>query len=585
MAEPRNILRSHPPTHSPDIAELWHHRRKSISFNPQISLDNGKSALLEGPLPCTENTSRPRGRPPLGDVAPDTAADWRNRSRSATRTENYDPHTGEPRLSTSWRDRSRYRTGERRWPLLDATVDELARLHEDQRSDSTDPASLASSYFSITKSPSCDTIYSSNHPRAPDYFSSPASASSLFSAQSISHPSSPSTSRPGSFRSRRHNGERPASLRNGNRRGTKGSTPSSESPASAFLKQWGREEAAALTEPDDEGQEIGGPGASQYIIGKQIGFGGFSVIKEAYTIENGERITRAVKIVRKNVQGRSELENDRLQMDYEHEISIWRYLKHRYILPLYSVWNTDFATFCVTQLNKGGTLFDLVRANRKLAEDQRGLPSRLAKRYIYQLALALRYLHEDARVVHRDIKLENCLLDMDGPSAATEGGNILLCDFGMADFITHDQRQSPSPPASPDRRHSNIGPCETSTNFAGSLQYASPELISSSYPIYDPSVDIWAFGVVLYALLVGDLPFQHSFSPKLQMMILRGEWDEQALRHAHGVKDEEEEAVELIRGCLDMDTQSRWRVDEVLACRWLDGINGMFPDEDEPPFG
>jgi len=60
------------------------------------------------------------------------------------------------------------------------------------------------------------------------------------------------------------------------------------SPASAFLSQWGREEAASIVEPDDEGQESGDH--SGYIIGRQIGFGGFSVVKEVFTIEHGEEV-------------------------------------------------------------------------------------------------------------------------------------------------------------------------------------------------------------------------------------------------------------------------------------------------------
>ncbi|KAK5277313.1 hypothetical protein LTR16_009942, partial [Cryomyces antarcticus] len=129
------------------------------------------------------------------------------------------------------------------------------------------------------------------------------------------------------------------------------------SPASAFLSQWGKEEAAAMIEPDDEGQEIGDH--SGYIIGRQIGYGGFSVVKEVYTIENNEKVRRAVKIVRKQVSAKSEHENDKLQAHFEHEVSIWRFLKHRHILPLIAVYDSPFATFCITNLNTGGTLFDL----------------------------------------------------------------------------------------------------------------------------------------------------------------------------------------------------------------------------------
>ncbi|KKY13916.1 putative serine threonine-protein kinase dclk1 [Diplodia seriata] len=315
---------------------------------------------------------------------------------------------------------------------------------------------------------------------------------------------------------------------------------------------WGKEEASSVIEPDDEGQEI--PDHSGYFIGKQIGFGGFSVVKEVSTIQDGVKIIRAVKIVRKQVTGKDETENEKLQTEFEHEVEIWRYLKHPYILPLLTVYDTPFATFCITKMNTGGTLFDLIRANRKTGNP--ALPSKLAKRYLYQLASALRYLHEDVHVVHRDIKLENCLLDMSDPDAKTEGGNVLVCDFGMADFITNENRNMPSPLE--ESAYSNVGPSDTSTCVNGSLDYASPELLHARTPLYSAAVDMWA----------------HNFQPALVMLITKGEWDEEALREVGA----DEDAIELVRGCLEMDPQLRCTIADVLECPWFDGCSELYED-------
>ncbi|KAL8963942.1 MAG: hypothetical protein Q9183_004828, partial [Haloplaca sp. 2 TL-2023] len=316
----------------------------------------------------------------------------------------------------------------------------------------------------------------------------------------------------------------------------------------------------------------------EYILGKQVGFGGFSVVREAYTLEGDERVVRAVKVVRKQIPSQDEHRNEQIQAEFEHEVNLWRSLGHRHILPLIAVHVTDVATFCFTKLNTGGTLFDLVRNNRQ------GISQQLARRYTYQLASAIRYLHEDMHVVHRDIKLENCLIDVSLENAAKDGGNLLLCDFGLAEFVTNDEgRNSPDPyEAAADRpKPRNIGPSDTSTSIAGSLQYASPELIMSPAGFLSSVADVWAFGVVLYALLVGDLPFQHGFQPRVQMMILAGEWNEEALKKADGCQGMQDQALDIVHGCLDMNSDERWDISQILKSGWLEGCQEMLEEISE----
>jgi serine/threonine protein kinase len=349
---------------------------------------------------------------------------------------------------------------------------------------------------------------------------------------------------------------------------------SSMSPAASFLGRYKTSELPLKpTEPDDEGQGIGYDG--EYIIGKQIGFGGFSVVKEVVTIKDGKREVHAVKIVRKLQNDKSELENDQIQTQFDHEVEIWRFLRHPYILPLLRVYTTDFATFCITRLIKGGTLFDIVRDARRKKSD--GLKAHLVKRYTYQLASALRYLHNDVMIVHRDVKLENCLLDMNVPGAETDGGDVLLCDFGMADFVVSDQRDGPEP-------HSvgvnqNIGPADTSTSIAGSLQYAAPELFNAPSSVFSTAADIWAFGVTVYALLTAKLPFNEGLDAKTSMKIMKGDWDAELVRNSVAAQDSDiEDAVELLQGCLDMDPENRWTVNDILTCAWLRGCDEAYED-------
>ena len=562
------------------LEEFMRNRRPSISFHPHVTLDSGHRRRLEEPLPKLEIIVKPRGRSIVQDLAVERFRSPILRSHSEADCKNYDNVTGEALSKTN----GSHNPGtailslrnQPQWPLLQSTVDSLASGH--QHTDLAQGASLTSD--------STDSTIASE-PKTPpddmDILLSPLSARSPF--PSFPYPTSledtsawPKPRRQtSSSRARSYNAERKSGMRQTSRQGSRRSTSSTMSPATAFLSRFAKESQETsptpIPTPDSEGQEV-----REYVMGKQVGFGGFSTVKEAYTIEGDERICRAVKIVRKQLPGKGELENEQFQMEFEHEVNLWRCLGHRNILPLIETYVTDYATFCFTKLNTGGTLFDLVRVNRH------GVSRDLARRYAYQLASAVRYLHEDVRVVHRDIKLENCLIDISDPASAKDGGNLLLCDFGLAEFVTNEDRPgSPGPYDNTDGRPPprNIGPSETSTSIAGSLQYASPELIMSPAGFLSPVADVWAYGVVMYALLVGDLPFQHTFQPRVQMKILAGEWDKGALDQAAGAKGYEDEVMEFVSSCLDMNSGSRWTIARVLKSRWLQGCQEMLEELNE----
>jgi len=546
-------------------------RTTSINFNPQVTLDSGHKHGLNEPLPKTiirpraiersllEALSEDRSRV---DVVDDGVA---SECTDCGSTKDYLKGQLKAVSEGAHNDQTHPQGPER--SLVPASAVGTAGC-----SDHAEGEPLAS----LTSESTASTL--SHEVRTPigspsEYAISPISAFSPLRQPTSFQESSawPAPRRHRSSRPKSYTYDKSAGLRNGRHRSSLRSTSTtSMSPASAFLSMWGKDEATA--QPDDEGQEVG-----DYVLGKQIGFGGFSVVREAYTIEDGERVQRAVKIVRKQVSGKEDRENEQLQAEFEHEVGLWRCLIHRHILPLIAVYETNFATFCFTRLNTGGTLFDVVRSNRK------GLDGRRARRYAYQLAEAIRYLHEDVRVVHRDIKLENCLVDRSSPEDAAEGGNILLCDFGMAEFITSDTRSnSPDPYENASDRPppKSIGPSETSTSIIGSLQYASPELVAGPAGLLKTSVDIWAYGVVLYALLVGNLPFNHPLPSKVQKMILAGDWSQAALSQAHGVQDNVQDAVDLLRGCLELESDARWDVAQVLGCRWLHGCRELYGEVD-----
>ena len=228
-----------------------------------------------------------------------------------------------------------------------------------------------------------------------------------------------------------------------------------------------------------------------------------------------------------------------------------------------SVIDDSYATWAFTLLFVGGTLHDVFKAHRQ------GLPPSLALKYSFQLASALRYLHEDARIVHRDVKLENCVLDR----PYTEGGNLRLCDFGLADFLPGDDTPSPRTdfvtPHCNGREQPHIKPEDMVVG--GSLAYAAPEQINSSVPLLDTAVDMWSYGVVVHALTMGELPFSDPLPPRLQKMITDGQWNvERLAARVDG------EVFEVVRNCIEMDPEKRWTASDVLKSQWI----SMYTEDD-----
>ncbi|KAJ5486952.1 hypothetical protein N7530_001252 [Penicillium desertorum] len=517
-----------------------------------VSVESGNQIPLEEPLSMGDVKSRPPQR-------------FESRSSGLRNALSQDDDHVEPNhQSPTW---SPKRSLNRSFPTGQSRSQPFARSENGSTTglELDRPTSLTSQ---STVSPVTDEVrtppdYSSHTLTSP--FCAPSPTQSFASPEDRSSSWSGEIATP--FGSKRSSAlDRSSSLRNSTRHSSRRSTNSSgKSPASMFLSMWNNVEEPA-PQPDDEGQMVG----DDYVLGKQIGFGGFSAVKEAYKAEkHGETKRLAVKIVKKQVTGRSEQENDQVQAEFDHEVRVWRYLSHPHVLTLDAVYETDYATFCFTKLAIGGTLFDLVRQNRS------GLDTQLAKKYAYQLACAIRYLHEDARVVHRDIKLENCLLDPVKSADGTTSSTLVLCDFGMAEWMSIDNGgDSPDPyeDAADRPPPQQIGPAGSSTSVAGSLEYASPELLQSVDGVIHPSVDVWAFGVIVYSVIVGSRPFQDAFAPRIQANILSGTWDRNAVlgdnMDGH-LRQDRQYALDLIRGCLEMNPDKRWTIRDVLASPWL----------------
>ncbi|KAH8914610.1 Pkinase-domain-containing protein [Atractiella rhizophila] len=141
--------------------------------------------------------------------------------------------------------------------------------------------------------------------------------------------------------------------------------------------------------------------------------------------------------------------------------------------------------FDVVATVNGGQMLDYIISHGRLRE-------RHARKFARQIGSALEYCHANS-IVHRDLKIENILI--------SKTGNIKIIDFGLSNLF--------SP-------HSNL------TTFCGSLYFAAPELLNAKY-YTGPEVDVWSFGIVLYVLVCGKVPFDDQSMPALHAKIKRGQ--------------------------------------------------------------
>ena len=212
-----------------------------------------------------------------------------------------------------------------------------------------------------------------------------------------------------------------------------------------------------------------------YIVGNTLGEGEFGKVKLGWSkvnnSSNGDYMEISKQVAIKLIK-RDALTNDKSkEIKVYREINALKQSKHPNIVKLEEVLQNSKYIGIVLEYASGGEFYKYIQKRRFLKEN-------VACKLFAQLISGVSYIHSNG-LVHRDLKLENLLLD--------KNENLIITDFGFVNEY-----------------YSNNGLMETS---CGSPCYAAPELVISNKPYDARKADIWSCGVILFAMLAGYLPW------------------------------------------------------------------------------
>ncbi|XP_056879546.1 serine/threonine-protein kinase BRSK2-like isoform X5 [Takifugu flavidus] len=266
-----------------------------------------------------------------------------------------------------------------------------------------------------------------------------------------------------------------------------------------------------------------------YRLEKTLGKGQTGLVKLGIHCVTCQKV--AIKIVNREKLSESVL------MKVEREIAILKLIEHPHVLKLHEVYENKKYLYLVLEHVSGGELFDyLVKKGR--------LTPKEARKFFRQIISALDFCHSHS-ICHRDLKPENLLLD--------EKNNIRIADFGMASLQVGDSL------------------LETS---CGSPHYACPEVIRGEK--YDGrKADAWSCGVILFALLVGALPFDDDNLRNLLEKVKLG-----VFHMPHFIPPD---CQNLLRGMIEVDPTKRLTLEQIQKHTWyLAGKNEPEPEQPVP---
>ena len=255
---------------------------------------------------------------------------------------------------------------------------------------------------------------------------------------------------------------------------------------------------------------------SFYKYGRIIGRGAFGKVNIGLNILTG-RIVAIKSFNKKNII------NESSKKKILYETNLMRGLFHPSVTKILETFESEKYMLIIMEYISGGNLQNFVKKRRKLCE-------KTAKILFRQIIQGIKYIHSRG-IVHRDIKLENILLDLN---------NIIkICDFGVGKLIK---------------------PNTILKDQCGTPVYMAPEIIKGE-GYHGFPVDIWSAGVALYIMLSGNLPFNKDKEHNLEYSILN--------KNIKEISDISEEANNLLKNILEKDPNKRYTANQILEHPWM----------------
>ncbi|XP_060098118.1 ribosomal protein S6 kinase alpha-2 isoform X1 [Heteronotia binoei] len=225
-----------------------------------------------------------------------------------------------------------------------------------------------------------------------------------------------------------------------------------------------------------EGFEKADP--SQFELLKVLGQGSYGKVFLVRKIKGSDAgQLYAMKVLKKATLKVRDRVRSKMERDILAEVN------HPFIVKLHYAFQTEGKLYLILDFLRGGDLFTRLSKEVMFTEED-------VKFYLAELALALDHLH-GLGIIYRDLKPENILLD--------EDGHIKITDFGLSkEAIDHDKR---------------------AYSFCGTIEYMAPEVVNRRG--HTQSADWWSFGVLMFEMLTGSLPFQGKDRKETMALILK----------------------------------------------------------------